>query len=357
MNTITNYYFEYQSVVNFILFLVGTFIAAHLVTLIFSSVLSRLVSKTATKLDDELVHMAQKPVYWGVVLGGLYLALTSLTFLAEYSSIIKVITQIGFILILLIVTVRFSKVFFTWIQSSNKIKKKQAGFVLTIQKISNALIYFLALIFVLQAIGISISPLVASLGIGGLAVGLALQPTLSNYFSGLYLAADGFVQPGDYVEIDQGLKGYVVAVEWRNTTIRLWNNNLMKIPNAKIADSNITNYNEPQNKSSFIVYCGVAYDSDLKKVEKLALEVAKKTQSKKKHGVPDFEPVFRYYEFGDSNVNFKVILQADKYVNHYLMRHEFMRDLKAAFDKADVVIAFPTRTVEFANDINVNTSK
>lgn len=355
MDSISSLYFQYESVVDFAFFLLFTFIVAHLVTFIFARILKKFVAKTKNELDDALVEVAQKPVYWGVVLGGFYLALTSLKVLANYHSLIKIVTQIGFILILMIVTIKSSSIFFDWITKSNKIKKKQAGFILTVRKITNALLYFLALIFILQAVGISISPLVASLGIGGLAVGLALQPTLSNYFSGLYLSADGFVQPGDYIEIDTGLKGYVVAVEWRNTTIKLWNNNLVKIPNSKIADSNITNYNEPENKSSFIVYCGVGYGSDLKKVEKLVLEVAIKTQSKKKHGVPDYEPAFRYYEFGDSNINFKVILQADKYVSHYLMRHEFIRELKAAFDKANITIAFPTRTVEFMESpFNVN---
>ena len=158
--------------------------------------------------------------------------------------------------------------------------------------------------------------MVASLGIGGLAVGLALQPTLSNYFSGLYVSAEGFIQPKDYIEVD-GMKGYVVSVGWRNTVIRLWNNNLVTIPNSKIADSVIINYNEPQNKSSFIVTCGVAYNSDLKKVEKVAMEVAEKIQKKKQFGVPDFKPLFRFYNFGDSNIDFKVILQAEKYSSHY----------------------------------------
>lgn len=357
MESIYSLYFQYEGAVDFIFFLVATFIVAHFITFVFTKVLFRLAAKTENELDDMLVKTAQRPVYWGVVLCGFYLALTSLKILSYYHAIVKIVTQIGFILILVIVTIKFSTILFEWTTKSKKIKKKQIGFILTVRKITNALVYFLGLIFILQAVGISISPLVASLGIGGLAVGLALQPTLSNYFSGLYLSADGFVQPGDYIEIDTGLKGYVVAVEWRNTTIRLWNNNLVKIPNSKIADSNITNYNEPENKSSFIVYCGVGYSNDLEKVEKLTLEVAKKTQSKKKHGVPDYEPAFRYYKFGDSNINFKVILQADKYVNHHLMKHEFIRDLKVAFDKSNITIAFPTSTLEFADSININVNK
>ncbi|MBU0578256.1 mechanosensitive ion channel family protein [Patescibacteria group bacterium] len=356
MDTIQILYFTYPSQFKFVLFLIGTFVAAHLVALLFKNLLFRLTAKTETELDDELVKMGQRPVYWGVVLGGIYLALTQLTALAEYTSYIESVAKIGFIIILLIVAIRFSRVIFSWVTDKKKMKKKQIGYILTVQKIINAVIYFIAFIFVLNSVGISITPLIASLGIGGLAVGLALQPTLSNYFSGLYVSADGFIKPDDYIELDNGMRGYVVGVQWRNTTIRLWNNNLVKIPNSYIADTIITNYNEPENKSSFIVECGVAYDSNLKQVEKIALEVAEKTQNKKKYGVPDFKPLFRYFEFGDSNINFKVIMQADKFKNHYEMKHEFIRELKSTFDKDGITISFPVRSIEFLDqpiDINV----
>lgn len=347
MDFITSTYFTYQSYFNFALFLVGTVVAAHLVTFIFGQVLSRLAARTKTKLDDRLVVMIEPPVYWGVILGGLYLALRELTVLAAYQNTIAIVTKIAFILILLVVTIKTSKAFFGWFREERELKKRQISFLLTIQKLVNATIYFVGLIFILQALGISISPLVASLGIGGLAVGLALQPTLSNYFSGLYLSADGFIKPDDYIELESGMKGYVVKVGWRNTIIKLWNNNLVMIPNARLADSRIVNYNEPSNPHLFIVTCGVAYWSDLKRVEKLALEIAKKIQKKKKHGAPKFNPLFRYYNFGDSNIDFKLILQADKFSSHFLMAHELIRELKAAFDKAGIAISFPMRTLEF----------
>ena len=340
-------YFKYPGYVNFVLFLIGTVIIAHLVTYIFKHLLFKLVAKTKTELDDRLVKIIQKPVYWGVIIGGVYLALGQLPMLENYLNIVGIITQMGFILLLLVVSMKVVRVLFSWAEESKKLKKKQVGFLITMQKIVNAVIYFLAIIFILQALGISISPLVASLGIGGLAVGLALQPTLSNYFSGLYLSADGFINLDDYIELDNGLRGYVVTVGWRNTVIRMWNNNLVMIPNSTIADSMITNYNEPQNKSSFIVECGVAYDTNLKKAEKVALEIAQKMQKKRKYGVKDYKPVIRFYEFADSNINLKIIMQSDKYVNHYEMRHDFIKELKSAYDKAGIVISFPMHTLDF----------
>jgi len=347
MNSFQAFYFLHESSVDFVLFIIGTIIVAHLITLVFKNILLKLTAKTETQIDDEMVKMMQRPIYWGVILGGFYLALSQLPNLEPYMPTVGIVTQIGFILILLMAAIKLSNVFFSWAVNNKKLKKKQAGFAMVFHKITNALIYFLAIIFVLQAVGISITPLVASLGVGGLVIGLALQSTLSNYFSGLYVVADGFVKPEDYIELDNGIRGYVVTVGWRNTIIRMWNNNLVMIPNSKLADSMITNYNEPQNQSSFTVDCGVAYDTNLKKAEKIALDTASKIQKKKKYGVKDYKPVVRFYEFADSNINLKVVMRADRYKNHYEMKHDFIKELKSAYDKAGIVISFPMRTLDF----------
>lgn len=346
MDSFFNFYFLYEEAANFVFFIMGTIMVAYLLKMIFRNVLLKLTAKTDTNLDNEMVKIAQKPVYWGVILVGFYFALRQLPILSQYMSIIATVIQIGFIIILLFTAIKISRVLFGWV-NGKKLKKKQIGFIMVFEKIINVLIYFLAIIFILQAVGISITPLVASLGVGGLVIGLALQPTLSNYFSGLYVVAEGFIKPDDYIELDNGLRGYIVNVGWRNTIVRLWNNNLVMIPNSKIADSMITNYNEPKNNSSFIVECGVAYNTDLKKAEKIALEAANKIQKKKKYGAVDYEPVLRFCEFADSNINLKVILQAGKYVEHYEMKHDFIKELKSAYDKAGIVISFPMRTVEF----------
>ena len=121
MDTIYSLYFQYEGAIDFIFFLAATFIVAHLVTFIFTKILFRLAAKTKNELDDSLVETAQKPVYWGVVLGGFYLALTSLKILADYHAIVKIVTQIGFILILIIVTIKFSTILFEFTTKSKKI--------------------------------------------------------------------------------------------------------------------------------------------------------------------------------------------------------------------------------------------
>ena len=133
------------------------------------------------------------------------------------------------------------------------------------------------------------------MGIGGLAVALALQDTLSNLFSGLQIIASRQVRIGDYVKLNTGEEGYVTDITWRNTTIRAIPDNMIIVPNSKLASTILTNYHQPAKVMSVIVQIGVSYDSDLAKVEKITLEVAKEILREIEGGIPDFEPFIRYH--------------------------------------------------------------
>ena len=137
----------------------------------------------------------------------------------------------------------------------------------------------------------------ASLGIAGLAVALALQDTFSNFFSAVYITADRPVKVGDYIELENGLKGYVEDVGWRSTRLRTLPNNSIIIPNNKLAQSILTNYDAPKPEMSIVIPVGVSYNSDLEKVEKVTVDVAKKVLGSVEGGVADFEPFIRYKEF------------------------------------------------------------
>lgn len=187
--------------------------------------------------------------------------------------------------------------------------------------------------------------MIAGVGIGALAVGLALQSTLSNFFAGIHLLSDRPINVGDFIELDEKTSGIIEDIGWRSTRIRMLTDNLLIIPNAKLADSNIINYSMPKDDSSIWVPCGVAYESDLKKVEKVTLEVAKKIQETVPGAVKDFEPAFRYREFGDSNINFITILRVEKPMNRFTVRNEFIKALKERYDKEKIEISWPIRKI------------
>jgi len=187
--------------------------------------------------------------------------------------------------------------------------------------------------------------MIAGVGLGALAIGLALQSTLANFFAGVHLLSDRPIDVGDYIEIDENAKGIVEDIGWRSTRIRTLTDNLLIIPNGKLAESNITNFSKPKQDLSVWVPCGVAYESDLKKVEKVTLEVAKKIQQTVEGAVKDFDPVFRYIEFGESNINFIAILRVKDPMKRFVVRNEFIKDLKEQFDKEKIEISWPIRKI------------
>ncbi len=197
----------------------------------------------------------------------------------------------------------------------------------------------------LNALGISITPLLTALGVGGLAVALALQETLSNLFAGLQLIGSKQIEPGDYIRLETGEEGYVEDMTWRYTAIRQLANNMVIVPNSKLASSLLINYHQPADEMSVLFAVGVSYSSDLERVERVTIDTAKEVMGRVNGCVRDFEPLIRYHTFGDSSIDFNVILRVTEYVNQYLLRHEFAKALKSAYDAEGIEIPFPQRVV------------
>lgn len=181
---------------------------------------------------------------------------------------------------------------------------------------------------------------------GGLAVALALQDTLANLFAGIHILASRKVQPGDFIRLDSGEEGYVVDINWRNTTIRQLPNNMVMVPNARLAGAILVNYHRPVEEMSVLVQVGVAYDSDLEQVERVTIDVARDVLREVEGGVPGFDPFIRFHTFGDFSVDFTVILRAREFTDQYLITHEFVKRLHRRYRAEEIEIPFPIRTVE-----------
>ena len=210
-----------------------------------------------------------------------------------------------------------------------------------------ALIAILGLLVVLNGLGLSITPMLTALGVGGLAVALALQEPLANFFAGLFITLAGQIRVGDYVKLDSGQEGYVVDFSWRSTRLRMLANNLILVPNAKLAQAIVVNHHLPSQDLAVLVEVGVDYASDLRHVERVVEDVGREVMSEVPGGVADFQPFIRYHTFGDSSIDFTVILRAKEFVDQYLVKHEFVKRLHARFDREGIVIPFPIRTVAY----------
>lgn len=199
-----------------------------------------------------------------------------------------------------------------------------------------------ALIF-LQLIGISITPILASLGVGSLAVALALQETLSNFFAGIYVSIDKPVQVGDFIRLESGDEGCVSDVGWRSTRIRTGANNTVIIPNSKLIGSVLTNYSLPTREIAVPVEITVAERSDLDLVEKATLETAA-ALSKEVLGVAkESEPVFHFHSFGEFGIRGTAILRAREFSNAGPIKHAFVKALHARFKKEGIEVPYRTK--------------
>jgi small-conductance mechanosensitive channel len=218
-----------------------------------------------------------------------------------------------------------------------------------IRNLTRWLIYLVGGMIVLQTFGINMAPMLTALGVGGLAVALALQDTLSNLFAGLQLLAAQQIKPGQFVHLESGEQGYVMDITWRNTTLRTIQNNIVVIPNARIASSIMTNYYLPNEDISVVVEVGVSYDSDLNHVERISIETAKTILRQQQGGVVDFEPYVRFRLFGDSSINFTVHLRGAEFYDQYLIKHEFIKALHQRYQAEGIEIPFPIRTLVVKN--------
>lgn len=210
--------------------------------------------------------------------------------------------------------------------------------------------YLIGGLIILQTLGISITPVLTALGVGGLAVALALQPTLGNLFAGLQLIASRQINNGDYVKLQSGEEGYVVDISWRNTVLRSLGGNVIVVPNAQLAAAIITNYHLPSKQMSIGVDMSVIIGSDLERVEAVANEVSRTVMRRLQPTITDFEPSLRFNGIRKGNVDLSVGLRVAEFTDQYVLKHEFIKAITAAFARNGISMPPPRRAVYIHND-------
>ena len=339
----------------------GFLIAAGVANIFMRVFLGRVARRTPGTLDEELLNVVRGPVVLFITLSGLFLALLILTNLdsPRYELItgfddqirrawlVVVIAEVAYLLYHLLDATM------TWyIQSVAQTTETQLDDRLLppLKRIMPLLVYSLGFLMALSVLNIPISPILAGLGIGGLAVALAVQPTLANFFAGTYVVTEGELNVGDYIELQGGPSGYVVEVGWRSTKIRSMYNNLVIIPNSQMANSIVTNYYSPTPSMNVLVYCGVSYDADLSAVEKVVLEAAQNLVDSSEHAVKDNEPWFGFDEFGDSNISFWVFIQAKDRLGSFYLTSDLVKVIHSRLTAEGIEINYPVRKLVFPTE-------
>jgi small-conductance mechanosensitive channel len=300
--------------------------------------------------DDVVLDSVRGVGFVWLVAAGLYAALLSVPLGAEAKSVVREILAASVFLSFTIVAARAAG------QGVEVWARHTTGGVPSsslLKNLARLLVLAFGLFLILQNLGVQVTALVTGLGIGGLAVALALQDTLSNLFSGFQIILARQVRSGDFVQLDSGEEGYVTDIQWRNTTIRSRiDDHEIIVPNSKLANTIVTNFARPVRAFWVKVEVGVAYGSDLDRVEEVTLEVAR--QVLEEEGVSSgADPVLRYTGFGDSSIGFVVRMKLDEWGRQFQVRHAFIKRLHARYAEEGIDIPFPIRTVYVPKGVRV----
>jgi MscS family membrane protein len=324
--------------------LVVFFVLSKIVVYIFEKIFLRLASKTKTKVDDLIVEKTNKPVSFALLLIGIIIAIQQIPLkqtiadTTEKVLISIVILTIG-ITAVKIITIIINEWGKNWAKKTKS--KTDDNIVFLLERASKIAIYIFVLIYVLNYWGIEIGPMIASLGIAGIAIAFALQSTLGNIFGGISMIVDKSVSVGDVVQIDQNTSGKVVDVGLRSTKIQTWDNEIIVIPNGQFSNSQIHNIVLPDPQVRVVVPFSVAYGTDVDKVKKLVLGEIKKI----KECLNEPEPIVRFLEMGDSALMYKAFFWVNDFSERYGAKEEANIRIYNALNKAKISIPFPQMDV------------
>jgi small-conductance mechanosensitive channel len=300
--------------------------------------------RTNTQMDNMLVQALQGPLTLWILMLAIHLAAQSSALSPRATQLVGQILLVLWIVSLTIVAARLTvRLIRHYGGGTNGVLP-----VTTItQNLASMVVVTIGLLILLNTLGISITPILTALGVGGLAVALALQDTLSNLFAGFYISLAGQVRAGDYVKLNTGEEGYVADITWRSTTLRALPNNLIVVPNAKLAQAIVTNYHLPEKRMSLLIPVGVSYDSDPDQIERILVEEATQGADLIPGLLKEPAPFVRFIPgFGDSSLDFTLICQVSEFVDQYLAQHELRKRILKRFRSEGIEIPFPIRTLQ-----------
>ena len=304
--------------------------------------LSKIAEHSKWEGDDVIISSVESQIVFWFFLLGLSLALKDTPIPDQYALYVGNLLSI---LLIASITHASAKLVVGLLELWSK--KQGGGFPSTtiFTNIVWITIYVIGLLIILDNLDISIAPMLTALGVGGLAVSLALKDTLSDVFAGLHILLSKKVEPGDFVSLDSGEMGYIQNISWRNTKMLERSNNLIHIPNTKLSTAIIKNYDSGDPSFSVKIPLGVSYNSDLDHVGQVVMEVAKELHDSMEEVNKDAEPSFKFRAFGESSIDLAVYFRGNKYGDQNPIIHEFIKRVHKRFSKEGIDIPYPVRTI------------
>jgi small-conductance mechanosensitive channel len=293
----------------------------------------KLAANTEGKIDDVIAGAIKGVARWGFLLIGIYYAVPFLPLPASMHKEITTGFRIAVLVLAIVVVARFSSGI-----AAHYASRLLPSSVSLAKVVVNVVVMIIGLLVIFQTMGIAIAPIITALGVGGLAVALALQDTLANFFAGINILATKQIRPGDYIRLDAGQEGVVYDVSWRTTTLRVPNNQFVIVPNTKLAQAIVSNYNVSGHALSLPVTIAIAYGSDLAKAERVAIEAARDVITRVEGALPDTQPTVRFHTFADLGIKFDVIIRSKQFTDQSLLRHELVKAIQSRFAAEGIAI-------------------
>lgn len=327
------------------LFMGGTAIALSVRSVAFRA-LSRWARSTSTLVDDIITQNLRLPsIVWCVLLS-LYVALDQAHLPPRPGALaLKIIYG------LLVLSVTAAAANVSGAALAQTLKERHlpipaTGLSFTIFKVT---IWTLGILVLLGSLGVAVTPILTALGVGGLAVALALQDTLSNFFAGVHLLLSRPIRVGDFVKIETGQEGTVMDIGWRSTKLRMPQNNIVVVPNSKMAQSILINYSMPDPRMVLAVPVHVGYDADPDRIERLLLEEARGAMGKVPGLLSDPPPAALLVPgFGESALAFTLTCHVRDFEDQGPVQHELRKRILRRFRREGIEMPFPQRTVHVA---------
>lgn len=323
--------------------LVGTILMGFLVREVLFRVLRRWQRNSTHRIAEVLIDSLRGPIIIWAVIFGIYFAVESASMPDRLEHVLSKSIFALWIISFTIMATHLAGGIVKYYGGRNGGEMPATSLTKNLAQIAAACI---GAAILLHHLGISITPMLTALGVGGLAVALALQDTLSNLFGGFYITIAGQVRLGDYIKLNSGEEGYVTDISWRSTTLRMRSNNFIIVPNSKLAQAIVTNYNLPEKRMTVTVQVGVSYDADPDHVESVLIDVAKKAASEVAGLSSDHEPTVRLSPgFGASTLDFQLYVNIVEFEQQFVVQHELRKRILKRFREEKIDMPFPTQTV------------
>lgn len=326
-----------------LLIVAGAIIVGKIVYFIFGNVIKKLTEKTKTKLDDIIVDMIEEPIVFALMIVAVWFALKQLVLPEGFLTFVDntyhvlIVFNVAWLITRLLNAIYKEYVVRMMEESENKIDDHLFPIL---KKVSNGVVWVLALIVGLNNAGYDVGALLAGLGIGGLAIAMASKDTLTNILGGFTILVDKPFHTNDRIRVS-GYDGMVKEIGLRSIRVQTLDGTMVTIPNSSCANSPIENVSlEPSRKVSTVL--GLTYDTKPAQMEK-AIEILKDIIEKNEH--TNKKVIAGFEEFADSSMNIRFIYYIKKGADIVKTKSEINMEILTRFNKARLDFAFPTQTI------------